>query len=154
MPFFVTGEPEIQMIKGRHVWMDRPGRNTVYLVSVKSEIEKADGGPFPIKIGKTTQPEHRFGQMQSAHWDEVQVVESFCCPYAALGDIERACHRRFEPYRLRSEWFMLTPEAAKIGVALEIKRLGFVPMTTTEVKKRCCQINSWLDVANNEGLAA
>lgn len=62
----------------------------------------------PIKIGRTTDPAMRFGQLQTGNHMELKLL-FICLPTALSGpEAEEIVHLRFDDRRVRGEWFSVS----------------------------------------------
>ena len=96
--------------------------------------------PGMVKIGKTGQDvDNRLGQLYTTG-----VPLPFECAYAAkvahAGEVEKAFHTAFGPYRVnpRREFFEIEPE--QVRVLLKLKQIGLEDMTPT-VKEEAEQVD-------------
>jgi len=78
------------------------------------------GNGHAVKIGKSTTPEARIASLHTAS-SSTLVTYYVGATNGEGGAIERAAHSLLRPFRLNSEWFSSTPEAA-IGAVQEAAR--------------------------------
>ena len=84
------------------------------------------GNGHAVKIGKSTTPEARSASLHTAS-SSTLVTHYVGATNGEGGAIERAAHSLLRPFRLNSEWFSSTPEAA-IGAVEEAARSLGVPI--------------------------
>lgn len=73
-----------------------------------------------VKIGTSTQPWGRLASLQTSHWENLSIIITI------PGGLkkEKKLHKRFSKYRIRGEWFHLSPEIQEYindNVALSAK---------------------------------
>jgi len=85
------------------------------------------GNGHAVKIGKSTTPEARIASLHTAS-SSTLVTYYVGATNGEGGAIERAAHSLLRPFRLNSEWFSSTPEAA-IGAVQEAARSLGVAIT-------------------------
>ncbi|WP_435844243.1 GIY-YIG nuclease family protein [Streptomyces griseoluteus] len=82
-------------------------------------------GSSAVKIGTSADPEGRLRSLQTGQPVELSLL------WTCDGDYERALHARFAEYRIRGEWFDLTPlgddQVETVGRALAELRKGTTP---------------------------
>ena len=78
------------------------------------------GNGHAVKIGKSTTPEARIASLHTSS-SPTLVTYYVGATSGEGGAIERAAHSLLRPFRLNSEWFSSTPEAA-IGAVQEAAR--------------------------------
>jgi len=66
-------------------------------------------GHEPIKIGFSEDVSRRLAAFRTHHWGNVEVL----LVMPGLRDDEKAIHQRFEPHRIRGEWFMPAPDVVR-----------------------------------------
>lgn len=108
-PYEVIGQilAECATPSGPHcIQQLRDGRAYVYFI-----------GPTngPVKIGFSIAPYERVANLQTAHWDKLELLAKV----AGTEADERTYHDRFAAARIRGEWFSRTPE-----IEAEIARLA------------------------------
>ena len=69
------------------------------------------GNGHAVKIGKSTTPEARIASLHTAS-SSTLVTHYVGATNGEGGAIEREAHSLLRPFRLNSEWFSSTPEAA------------------------------------------
>ena len=88
---------------------------------------------FPCKIGIAMDTAKRLVGLQTAHWENLYLYETF--PMVNKGrsyKIERIIHRRLKEHCIRGEWFnLLVSDAAKVIREL-LAELKEVPQQTVE----------------------
>ena len=76
--------------------MSEPARGYLYVVKPKYK----DG---PLKIGIAGDLQKRLDTLQTAHYEDLEVVMTVLID--APKQLERQLHKRFREYRIRGEWF-------------------------------------------------
>ncbi|MFF5853977.1 GIY-YIG nuclease family protein [[Kitasatospora] papulosa] len=74
-----------------------------------------------VKIGHARNPQRRLAGLQTGQPAQLTLL------WSQVGDYERALHRKFAAYRVRGEWFDLTP----LGSPVEIVRAAVAAMSAT-----------------------
>lgn len=59
------------------------------------------GGNGPVKIGRTEDPENRLRYLQTAHYEELQIIRVI----DGGAETEAWLHRHYSRWRVRGEWF-------------------------------------------------
>ncbi len=74
----------------------------------------------PTKIGITKDPRQRLRTLQTANPRPLVLCKTFRVLRAA--ELEREVHRRLSRFRMKGEWFALSPEQAVTAIHRVIKR--------------------------------
>ena len=91
------------------------GRQQVYLIAYGTQ---PDNAAAPIKIGIGKNPRERLAAFQTANPNKLVIVQTWTVPNARK--IERAAHKKLQPYRLEGEWFAISPQDGIAVVNMEI----------------------------------
>lgn len=96
----------------------------VYVIARQDRRGRAVG---PVKLGIARDPEARLKTFQTANPQPLVLYRTFKVVHARA--LERDVHCRLRPFRLKGEWFALSPERAvtAVHVVLDIPRRGLVP---------------------------
>lgn len=81
------------------------------------------GEDGPVKIGMAVDPVLRFRELQSANWQEL-TMPAIVPVFGNRLKLEREAHRVATPYRIRGEWFDLTPVEAVSAVIRAASNIG------------------------------
>lgn len=69
---------------------------------------EAKSVPFgPLKIGRSTNPHSRLGELQTGNWEVLQIIATIRT--ADASGLERRLHEEFAADRLIGEWFRFSP---------------------------------------------
>lgn len=78
-------------------------------------------GSTPIKIGVSNDPMARLLDLQTAHYQKLNLLYTLeCRDRAQAFELENAFHRWYDDVHIRNEWFNLTPK--KIAADIELMR--------------------------------
>ena len=90
----------------------------------------------PVKLGISTDPERRLGQLQTGHAECLQVYHTAPVPMEKARLYERLLHRDMSHRRLRGEWFDLPVEDAIAHVEFTFIQYELVENLAEKVRLR------------------
>lgn len=73
----------------------------------------AAAGKWPVKIGMSEDAAKRLNSLQTAHWQQMRIMNYWICENkAAARQIEAKCHLELKSRRMMGEWFDIRADAA------------------------------------------
>lgn len=80
-----------------------------------------------VKIGVSNAPEKRLVKLQVASSLPLKIVYTLkCVDTESAYTVERLLHNRFEPHKLKSEWFSIDPEIAIKDIEFALSLVGLI----------------------------
>ena len=102
-----------------------PVRETLVNRGVLYIIGSTSRNPVKIGITRGTTVDRRITALQTSHWLDLKVI--YQTPVVSEVELlERELHKRYKDYRVKGEWFKLSPKKiSKLILELQKKNLEF-----------------------------